>query len=85
MTFRGRAEKLGWTRGSVTDGGCMDAYRKVFPGAGVEAFLGVEGLYIGIGMDESIKLEDFSFVRAGSVQVGSYVYDTPRRRVATTA
>ena len=34
MTFRSRAEKLGWTRGSVADGGGVDAYRKVFPAQG---------------------------------------------------
>ena len=77
MTFRGRAEKLGWTRGSVNDGGSIDAYRKVFPGAGVDAFLGVEGLYMGIGREESITLEDFCFVKGGSVQVGGYTYDRP--------
>ncbi len=34
MTFRSRAEKLGWTRGSVADAGGVDAYRKVFPARG---------------------------------------------------
>ena len=77
MTFRSRAEKLGWSRGSVTDGGGVDSYRKVFPGAGVEAYVGLEGLFIGIGMDESIQLGDFYFVRGGAVRVGSYVYDNP--------
>lgn len=77
MTFRGRAEKLGWTRGSVTDGGGVDSYRKVFPGAGAEAFLGVDGLYIGIGMDDSVQLGEFYFVKAGAVDVGSYTYDNP--------
>jgi hypothetical protein len=77
MTFRSRAEKLGWSRASVNDGGSVDAYRKVFPGAGVEAFLGLEGMYIGIGMDETITLADFEFVRSESVKVGGYVYDRP--------
>jgi hypothetical protein len=77
MTFRGRAEKLGWARGSVTDAGCVDAYRKVFTGAGVEAFLELEGMYIGIGMDDSIQLGDYYFVKGGTVQIGSYVYDNP--------
>lgn len=77
LTFRGRAEKLGWTRGSVNDGGSVDAYRKVFPGAGVEAFLGLDGLYMGIGREESITLENLSFVKGGSVQVGGYTYDRP--------
>jgi hypothetical protein len=77
MTFRSRAEKLGWTRGSVADAGGVDAYRKVFPGAGVEAFLGLDGMFVGIGMSESITLQDLCFVRAETVKIGSYVYDTP--------
>jgi hypothetical protein len=77
LTFRSRAEKQGWSRGSVTDGGCVDAYRKVFPGAGVEAFLGLEGMNVVSGMSDTISLQDFSFARGGSVKVGSYVYDTP--------
>ncbi|MCY2968099.1 MAG: DUF4132 domain-containing protein, partial [Planctomycetota bacterium] len=44
MTFRGRAERLGWQRGSVVDGGSISSYRKNFPGAGADAILGVEGL-----------------------------------------
>ncbi|MHC5540910.1 DUF4132 domain-containing protein, partial [Singulisphaera rosea] len=77
MTFKGRAEKLGWTRGSVTDGGGIEAYRKTFPAAGAEVFLQLEGMYMGIGMDASITLGKVCFVKPGSVQVGSYVYDTP--------
>ncbi len=77
MTFRGRAEKLGWTRGSVADAGFVSAYRKVFAGAGVEAFLYLDGMYVGIGVDETIELDQFCFVKAGSVQIGSYVYDEP--------
>ena len=61
----------------MTDGGGIDSYRKVFPGAGVEAFLGLEGMYIGIGMEDSIQLQDFYFVKGGTVRVGSYVYDNP--------
>ena len=77
MTFRSRAEKLGWTRGSVNDGGGVDAYRKVFPGAGVEAFLGLDGMYVGIGMDESITLRISALSAPRRVKVGGYVYDTP--------
>jgi hypothetical protein len=77
MTFRSRAEKLGWSRGSVCDAGAVTAYRKVFSGAGIEAFLSLEGMYVGIGMEESIQLGDVCFVKAGSVKVGSYTYDEP--------
>ena len=79
MTFRSRAEKIGWSRGSVCDGGGVTAYRKVFSGAGVEAFLTLQGMYVGISMDESITLDDVFFVKSGSVQVGSYTYDEPHK------
>ena len=77
MTFRSRAEKLGWARGSVADGGGVDAYRKIFPGAGVEAFLGLDGMFMGVGMYDTITLQNLFFVRSGTVKVGGYVYDTP--------
>lgn len=77
MTFKGRAERLGWVRGSVIDGGGISSYRKPFPGACADAILELEGMYIGIDMYSSIKLERFYFVRTGSVTVGSYTYDEP--------
>ncbi len=79
MTFRSRSEKLGWSRGSVCDGGGVTTYRKIYSGAGVEAFLGLEGMYVGISMDETIKLGDVCFVKTGTVQVGSYTYDEPSK------
>lgn len=77
MTFRSRSEKLGWVRGSVCDAGGVGAYRKVYSGAGVEAFLHLDGMYVGTSCDDSIMLEEVFFVKAGSVEVGSYVYDQP--------
>jgi hypothetical protein len=77
MTFRSRAEKLGWSRGSVCDAGMVTCYRKVFSGAGVDAFLSLDGMYVGISMEESITLQNVCFVKSGSVQVGSYIYDEP--------
>ncbi len=77
MTFKGRAERLGWQRGSVCDGGGITCYAKSFPGAGADAILGLDGMYIGIDMYADIKLEQFCFVRGGSVTFGSYTYDEP--------
>lgn len=77
MTFRGRAEKLGWKRSSVCDGGSVEFYMKPFPDAGVDAFLSLNGMYIGISMDESITLGKLGFVKSGSVKTGSYLYDDP--------
>ena len=77
ITFKGRADRLGWTRGSVVDGGGISTYTKSFPAAGVDVFLGLEGMYIGIDMSTEIKLEHAFFVRSGSVKTGSYTYDEP--------
>jgi hypothetical protein len=77
MTFKGRAERLGWVRGSVVDAGGISSYYKSFPTAGVEAFVGVDGMYIGMEMEAEIKLQDAFFVKAGSVEIGSYQYDEP--------
>jgi hypothetical protein len=77
MTFRGRAERLGWSRGSVIDGGGITSYMKYFPAAGVDVILGIDNFYIGAGVDVEVTLTDARFVKTGSVQVGSYVYDEP--------
>jgi uncharacterized protein DUF4132/HEAT repeat protein len=77
MTFKGRAERLGWNRGSVQDAGSIVSYCKSFPAAGADAFLGIDGMYMGMDMYTEIKLQDLHFVRSGSVKVGSYSYDEP--------
>lgn len=77
MTFKGRAERLGWQRGSVCDGGGISTYHKSFPGAGADVMLEIDGMYIGIDLYSDVKLGRFYFVKSGSVSTGSYVYDEP--------
>ena len=77
-TFKSRAEKKGWKRGSVIDSGAISAYRKPFPNENIEVFIKLEGTGVGYYDDESIELKEFMFVPLGSVQIGSYVYDEPR-------
>ncbi len=78
MTFKGRADRLGWIRGSVVDGGGIESYRKPFPEAGVEALLtDLDGMYIGIDPESQISLGCVCFIKLGSVLFGSYTYDTP--------
>ena len=76
-TFRSRAERRGWQRGSVVDAGGVTSYVKTFPGAGVEVYLAIEGLYMGIDPMESITLGVARFARADTVKRGSYIYDDP--------
>lgn len=78
LTFKSRAEKRGWTRGSVNDGGGVWHYVKRFPGAGVDVFLETGGLFIGAGMDDQVEPGRLFFVRADSVRTGGYTYDEPQ-------
>ncbi len=77
MTFKGRAERLGWQRGAVVDAGSISSYRKSFAGAGADAVLEVDGMFIGMGMEDTVKLGRFYFIKSGSVTFGSYTYDEP--------
>jgi len=61
----------------VCDAGGINYYVKAFPGAGVDVFVGMDGMYVGIDMYTDIKLERIFFVKHRSVQIGSYVYDEP--------
>lgn len=76
-TFRGRAERRGWHRGSVVDAGGVTSYRRTFPAAGIDVFLMLDDLFIGIEPTDAIHLRQAYFVSGGSVQTGSYVYDEP--------
>jgi len=79
QTFKGRAERRGWRRGSVVDGGEVSSYRKVFPHDQVEAFIKTGGLAVqSYGEDGEVTLKELFFVRPGSVVIGSYTYDEPR-------
>jgi len=77
MTFRSRAEKLGWHRGSVADAGMITFYRKAFPAAGADILLYLDGMFVGADMYASVQLQHAYFVKSGSVKIGSYIYDEP--------
>jgi Leucine-rich repeat (LRR) protein len=79
LTFKGRAERRGWRRGSVIDSGEVSAYRKVFPHDKIEVFIGTEGMNVTAYADAGeVTLKDLFFVRPGAVVTGSYTYDEPR-------
>ncbi|HEY0252551.1 MAG TPA: DUF4132 domain-containing protein, partial [Kofleriaceae bacterium] len=79
-TFKGRAERLGWRRGSVIDSGEVSAYRKLFPHDKIEVFIKTAGLTVqsGYDYDAEVTLSDLFFVRPGAIVTGSYTYDEPR-------
>lgn len=76
-TFRSRAEKRGWTRGSVVDAGGISSYYKLYPGAGVEVILPTDNFWIGCDPMETIELASAYFTQAGSIERGSYIYNEP--------
>lgn len=78
LTFKSRAERLGWRRGAVVDGGAVSAYRKLFERHQIEAFIGTENLAVQSYDDGEVTLEQLFFVKAGSVVTGSYTYDEPK-------
>lgn len=79
-TFRSRAGRTGWRRGSVVDAGEVSTYRKTFHAQGVDAFIDLDGLNVQSGYDdgEEVTLKHLFFVPTGSVSVGSYQYDEPK-------
>jgi hypothetical protein len=79
-TFKRRADKLGWRRGSVIDAGEVSSYRKTFVEDEVEVFVMLEGLNVQSWFDTESRtsLRKVFFVRPGAVTVGSYTYDEPR-------
>lgn len=74
-TFRSRAEKRGWSRGAAVDAGGITSYYKVYPGAGIEVSLPTEDFWIGCDPMDPIRLGSACFVKADSVERGSYIYD----------
>ncbi len=76
-TFRSRAEKRGWVRGSVVDAGGISSYYKLFPGASVEVSVETGGMFVGMDPIDTLTLGTTRFCTEGSIQRGSYVYDEP--------
>jgi hypothetical protein len=65
FSLRGRATKLGWSRGPTEDGGWFFSYDKRFPTLGLQAVI----RFTGNGLPESnraVALESLSFERTGA-------------------
>jgi hypothetical protein len=76
-TFKSRAEKRGWARGSVVDAGGISSYYKLYPGAGVEVVLPTNDFWVGIDPMDTITLEPAYFAKSGTIERGSYIYNEP--------
>jgi hypothetical protein len=78
-SFVGKMEKLGWSRGSVVDGGGIASYYKDFSELGVTAIImQVGSLSVGY-YEENAELGDLMFVKNKTVSFGSYNYDEPEK------
>jgi hypothetical protein len=78
-TFKSRAEKRAWRRGSVVDSGEVSAYYKVYPQDQIDVFIRLSNLGVGSwDYDSNCSLKNFFFVKTGAVVTGSYTYDEPR-------
>jgi len=64
LTFKGRAERRGWRRGSVVDSGEVSAYRKVFPHDKIEVFIGTEGMNVTSYADDGEGHAEGSLLRS---------------------
>ena len=76
-TFRSRAEKLGWTRGSVEDGARIYSYFKEFTGAQISAYILIDFMYIGQDPADEMTMGETVFVKHGSKQPDNRVGHEP--------
>ena len=76
LSLSGKLQNLGWYRGSVQDaGGYYTFYRE---DGQVGAELEFSGCFVG-DENEEVTVYGVRFYRAGTVQRGSYVYDTIKK------
>ncbi|MFK4426209.1 MULTISPECIES: DUF4132 domain-containing protein [Bacillus] len=71
----GKMTKLGWTRGSVQDGGVYYTFYKEDTRTGLGAELSFSGAPIGYEGEEDVCVFEIQFYKAGTVNRGSYEYD----------
>lgn len=78
MSFRGQADRRGWQRGPVGDGGMVVHYRKRFLGAGVDAILELDGMpVVGADSHTTVTLGRLYFCKPAIVDAGWPVYEKP--------
>lgn len=73
LSLSGKLQGMGWYRGSVQDAGVYSTFYREDGELGVE--LEFSGSYVG-DENEEVTVYGASFYKAGTVQRGSYVYDT---------
>ena len=77
--LRSTADKLGWRRGSVEDGGVFSTYERHFPGAKLAAVVSFAGDPVGdaIALTSLTALENLNFVRMRGNEALAYSKPVP--------
>lgn len=79
LSLMGKLQSMGWYRGSVVDGGAFFTFYREDPSAGIGVELKFSGSFVG-GDNEDVTVFDAVFYRAGTVERGSYCYNTPKKQ-----
>ena len=77
LSLSGKLLGLGWYRGSVQDAGGYYTFYREDPGLGMGVELEFSGCFVG-DENETVTVYEATFYRQGTVQRGSYCYDTPK-------
>lgn len=78
MGLLGKMTKAAWYKGSVQDAGMFYDFYKENSQNGIGAELHMSGMYVA-GEFEDVTIYEIQFYNAGTVERGSYVYDTIKK------
>lgn len=76
--FKNRAQKRGWKKGSIGDGGSILSYKKAFKEGRIEVFVETDNLQTQGMFDEEMVLGKCFFTPLGFVQTDSFWFSEPR-------
>ncbi|WP_108809419.1 DUF4132 domain-containing protein [Aquimarina spinulae] len=76
--FKTRAQKRGWRRGSIGDGGSILSYKKAFKEGRIEVFVETDNLQIQGMFDKEVVLGKCFFTPLGFVQTDCLWFSEPR-------
>lgn len=78
LSLSGKLQGLGWYRGSVQDAGVFYTFYREDAALNMGVELNFSGCYVG-GENDTVTVYEAVFYRSGTVQRGSYCYDTPKK------
>ena len=77
LSLSGKLQGLGWYRGSVQDAGIFYTFYREDTALNMGVELNFSGCYVG-DENDTVTVYEAAFYRSGTVQRGSYCYDTPK-------